>query len=108
VISPNTYWREELARLDHNFTQNMRLSFRYIHDSWDTTVATPEWGYVQNSFPTVENRLDGPGISLVARLTHQISATMLNELVLSYVNSHITLKDINGPGANLARPDFTQ
>jgi hypothetical protein len=108
TISPPTYWREELFRLDHNFTQKTKLSFRYIHDSWDTTVATPQWGYVQNSFPTVENRLDGPGISLVARLTHQISATMLNELVLSYVNSHITLKDINGPGANLARPDFTQ
>ena len=61
VISPSTYWREELGRFDHNFTQSTRLSFRYIHDSWNTTVATPQWGYVQNSFPSVENKLDGPG-----------------------------------------------
>ena len=81
VISPSTYWREELARLDHNFTQNMRVSFRYIHDSWDTTVATPEWGYVQNSFPTVQNKLNGPGTSMVVRLTNTITPKLLNEFL---------------------------
>ena len=101
VISPPTYWREELGRIDHDFTQSMRLSFRYIHDSWDTTVATPEWGYVQNSFPSVQNRLNGPGTSVVARLTNTISASLLNEFVFSYVNSHITLDTLNGPGVNL-------
>jgi hypothetical protein len=101
VISPSTYWREELARLDHNFTQSMRLSFRYIHDSWDTTVATPEWGYVQNSFPTVQNRLNGPGTSMVVRLTNTISPKLLNEFLISYVDANITLRDMAGPGANL-------
>jgi hypothetical protein len=101
VISPATYWREELARIDHDFSPSTRLSFRYIHDSWNTTVATPEWGYVQNSFPTVENKLDGPGTSLVVRLTNTISPSLLNEFVVSYVNAHITLTDENGPGANL-------
>jgi Carboxypeptidase regulatory-like domain/TonB-dependent Receptor Plug Domain len=93
VISPSTYWREELARIDHNFTQSLRLSFRYIHDSWDTTVATPEWGYVQNSFPTVQNRLNGPGTSMIVRLTDTISSSLLNEFVIGYVDSHITLRD---------------
>ncbi len=101
VISPSTYWREELARIDHNFTQNMRLSFRYIHDSWDTTVATPEWGYVQNSFPTVQNRLNGPGTSMVVRLTDTLSSSLLNEFVISYVNSHITLRDQTRAGVTL-------
>ncbi|HVI10854.1 MAG TPA: carboxypeptidase regulatory-like domain-containing protein [Candidatus Binatia bacterium] len=101
VVSPSTYWREELARLDHSFTQNLRLSFRYIHDSWNTTVATPEWGYVQNSFPTVENKLNGPGTSMVVRLTDTFSPKLLNEFVVSYVNSHITLTDVSGPGASL-------
>ncbi len=102
VISPSTYWREELFRLDHNITQNLRASFRYIHDSWDTTVVTPQWGYIlNNSFPTVENRLNGPGISMVARLTDTITPTLLNEFVASYVNAHITLRNTPGPGANL-------
>ena len=103
VISPSTYWREELGRIDQNFTPDgrHRLSFRYIHDSWDTTQATPEWGYVVNSFPTVQNRLNGPGTSMVVRLTNTITPTLLNEFVVSYANSHITIKNANGPGANL-------
>jgi Carboxypeptidase regulatory-like domain len=100
VVSPSTYWREELGRFDYNFTQNVRLSFRYIHDSWNTTVATPEWGYVQNSFPTVENKLNGPGTSMVVRLTDTFSPSLLNEFVISYVDAHVTLSDINGPGAD--------
>ncbi len=102
VISPATYWREELFRIDHNITTNLRASFRYIHDTWDTTVVTPQWGYIiSNSFPTVQNRLNGPGLSMVARLTHTISPTLLNDFSVSYVDEHITLANIPGPGANL-------
>ncbi len=101
VISPSTYWREELFRVDHNFTQNLRLSFRYIHDTWNTTVLTPQWGYIVNSFPTVQNKLNGPGTSMVARFDSN-SSTLLNDLVVSYVDAHINITDISGPGANLA------
>ncbi len=107
AISPPTYWQEELGRFDYNFTDSVRASFRYIHDSWDTTTTVPQWGYLQTaavheqSFPTVENRLDGPGISMVARLSATITPTLVNEFVASYVDSHITLRDISGPGGNL-------
>src|SRR5580692_3754527 len=73
TISPPTNWREELFRLDHNFSPKLKGTFRYIHDSWNSTVATPQWGYVQNSFPTIENHFVGPGVSMVARLTQTIS-----------------------------------
>ena len=104
VISPATYWREELGRFDQNFTSDgrHRMSFRYIHDSWDTTEPTPLWGYVNNSFPTVQNRLIGPGTSLVVNLTNTLSPTLLNEFVASYANAHITLKTVPGPGASLS------
>src|SRR5262249_24213075 len=42
-VSPSTYWREELFRIDHELTSRIKLSFRYIHDEWDTTVLTPQW-----------------------------------------------------------------
>jgi len=100
VISPSTYWREELGRFDHNFSQNVHLMARYTHDTWDTTVTTPQWGFVVNSFPTVEQRLNGPGTSSVVRLTDTISPKILNEFVVSYVDAHITLRNENGPGAN--------
>lgn len=108
VISEPTHWREDLARLDHSFTAKMQGTLRFIHDSWDTTVPVPEWqhlpGNVVNSFPTVQNKFVGPGISAVARFTQTISSTLLNEATASFANSTITLRNVNGPGADFARP----
>jgi len=104
TVSPSTYWREELFRIDHNLSAKLKLSFRYVHDAWDTTVLTPQWAILRTTnpgagtFPTIQNRFTGPGTDLVARLTHTISSTLLNDLTLSYVNSTITLTDQNGPG----------
>jgi hypothetical protein len=99
-----TYWREELFRIDHDIQPGkLRATFRYIHDSWDTTEARPIWGYVRNSFPTVQGRLFGPGESAVARLTHTISPTLLNEVVVSYTESHISLNTRTQPGVCLDR-----
>jgi hypothetical protein len=98
AVSPSTYWREELFHIDQILTTKIKASFRYIHDSWDTTVLTPQWGIVRNTFPTVQNRFAGPGTSLVARLTYTLSPTLLNDLAISYANSNITLVDQNGPG----------
>ncbi|HWZ81848.1 MAG TPA: carboxypeptidase regulatory-like domain-containing protein [Terriglobales bacterium] len=101
-----TYWRQELLRVDHDITPGkLRATFRYIHDSWDTTEPRPIWGYVRNSFPTVQGRLFGPGTSSVARLTHTISPTLLNEIVVSYTSSHISLSTRPAPGVDINRPD---
>ncbi len=108
AVSPSTYWREELFRIDQTLNnKGAKLSFRYIHDAWDTSVLTPQWGIVQNTFPTVENRFFGPGTSLVARLTQPLSNTLLNDVVVSYVNSNITLADQNGPGGARFQRDPT-
>src|SRR5207249_12211657 len=40
------------------------------------------------SFPTVQTEINAPGISLVARLTANVSKTTLNEFVFSYTSSH--------------------
>ncbi len=104
TVSPPTHWREDLFRIDHNFTAKTRLMVRLIHDSWDTVVPTPQWGNVQNSFPSIQNDFVGPGISLVARLTQIVSPTMVQEFSFSYTNSTITLTDTNGPNAQWQRP----
>jgi Carboxypeptidase regulatory-like domain/TonB-dependent Receptor Plug Domain len=105
VISEPTHWREELFRIDHNFSPKVRGTFRFIHDSWNTVTPTPNWGTVKNTFPTVQNKFVGPGIDMLVRLTQTITPSLLNEVVFSYTNSHITLTDVNGPGgANFQRP----
>jgi hypothetical protein len=99
-----TYWREELFRIDHTISANWQASFRYIHDEWDETTPVPQYAYTQNSFPTIQNRFYAPGLSLVARVSGAFSPTFLNEFGMSYTDEYITLHNIPGPGASLARP----
>jgi len=106
-VSPATYWREELFRIDHNLTQKQQLSFRYIHDAWNTTTLTPQWGIVKNSFPTVENKLVGPGLDLVVNLTQQLPHGFLSRATVAYSAAHITLTPQPGVGvSSLARPSI--
>ena len=98
-----TTWREELVRVDHNFSPKMRATFRYIHDSWQTVTPTTLWGCPDGcNFPTIQTNFIGPGLSAVARLATTASPTLLNEFVASYTTDHITLTN-TGPGA-VARP----
>jgi hypothetical protein len=101
-----TYYREELFRIDHTFSEKTQASFRYIHDEWDTTTNTPQYGYKTNSFPTIQNRVYGPGISLSGRVTRTFSSTLLNEFVASYIDQLITLKDVPANGVSLQRPSI--
>jgi hypothetical protein len=88
-----TNWREELVHVDHNFNEKIRATFRFIHDSWQTTTAVPLWTN-QTSFPTIGTAFKGPGVGLVARLTATASPTLLNEFVFSYTADHIILNDV--------------
>lgn len=104
-VSPPTHWREELFRIDHNLTDAQRLSFRYIHDSWDTVTLAPQWGVVQNSFPTVENQLNGPGLNMVVTLAQTLPHGFANLLSASYEVEHISLAPQPGVGvASIGRP----
>ena len=105
AISPATYWREELFRIDHDLNPSQRISFRYIHDAWNTTTLTPQWGVVQNSFATVENQLDGPGLDMIGSLAQTLPHGFFNRIVLGYSVEHITLAPQDGPGlSSLSRP----
>jgi Carboxypeptidase regulatory-like domain/TonB-dependent Receptor Plug Domain len=91
-ITLPTSWREELFRIDHNINDHNRVTFRYIHDSWNTVEPGPIWDSA--SFPTVQTAFNGPGVSMVARLTSTISPTLLNEFVASYTTDHISFKSV--------------
>ena len=91
-ITLPTSWREELVRVDHNINDHNRLTFRYIHDSWNTIEPGPIWDCV--FVPDRSNRFNGPGVSMVARLTSTISPTLLNEFVASYTTDHISFQSV--------------
>jgi hypothetical protein len=98
TVSTPTTWREELVRVDHNLTDNERLTFRYIHDSWSTVVPNPLWGVGTSDFQNIQTNFVGPGTSFVARLNSNFSPTLLNEFVASYTADHIFLTAVGNPG----------
>lgn len=95
-ISLPTTWREELIRIDHNISDKYRLTFRYIHDSWQTQTPNPLWGQ-GSSFENINTNFVGPGSSFVARMNANFSPTLLNEFVASYTADHIFLTTVNNP-----------
>jgi hypothetical protein len=108
TISPDTNWREDLFRIDHDFTTNNHLNFRFIHDAWDTTVPLAQWSYLTNSYPTVPNDFNGPGTAAIVRFTQTLSTTLLNQLAFGYTTAHISLSNIPGYGgaSSVRTPDF--
>jgi hypothetical protein len=101
-----TRWLENLVRIDHDFNPKLRATFRFIHDSWDTTNSTVTWG--GESFPTIRTHFIGPGVEIVARLTGTVSPTLLNEFVASYTTDHIQQINTNPSvwtrGSNFTMP----
>jgi hypothetical protein len=96
TVSLPTTWREELVRIDHNITDKWRVTFRYIHDSWQTQTENALWGN-GSSFTNINTNFVGPGTSFVARLNANISPTTMNEFVASYTADHIFLTALNNP-----------
>ena len=104
-VSPNTFWHEGLYRIDQEIGSKTKLMFRYVHDAWNTTTPIPQWGLVQNSFPTIQNTFTGPGTNVTAQWTYTISPSLLNQASFSYGSEHITLSNVAGfPNVSLQRP----
>ncbi len=96
TLTQPTYWREELVRVDHNVTHNLRATFHYIHDSWNTVTPLTLWSNA--TVPNIQTKFVGPTTSAVARLTYTASPTLVNEFVFSYTDDHIFLTN-EGPFA---------
>ena len=90
-----THWREELIRVDHNLTNNQRLTFRWIHDTWGTINQGPLWGQYANTFDNTNTNFTGPTTSFVTRLSSNFTPSLLNEFVASYTDDHIYLSNVN-------------
>jgi hypothetical protein len=99
-----TYWREELLRVDHNFSNNLRGMFHYIHDSWNTITPTTLWSNA--TLPGISTNFVGPTTSAVARLIYTASPTLVNEFVFSYTADHISLTN-QGPFQRPPTMDMT-
>jgi hypothetical protein len=94
--SAPTNFHQELVRIDHNFSDKVKVWGRYIHDN----TGTEEIGGLFNGlvFPGVATTATNtPADNVVVRLTTVISPTLLNEVGYDFARNEIS-SEIIGRG----------
>jgi hypothetical protein len=103
-------FRENLIRVDHDFTDKLKVMFRFIDDSWIQTQPLTLWS--GQSFPTISSVADIPGRNFVGKMTKIISPSVLTEISFNYANNYgareknaVTLQGnfLQPPGLKLGR-----
>jgi hypothetical protein len=82
-------WSEWNIRADYDVNKKNRITFRWTNDSWTSPGPdnTSFWGVSQ--FPTINSDWSQPSKSVMAKLTSQISNTLVNDLEFGYGHNAI-------------------
>lgn len=90
--------REEIVRIDHQFTDNLAIMGHLIYDSSQNNYATSLWA--SSTYPTVGTLLTAPSYSAVVHLTQTINPTLLNEVSYNFNGNVLSIV----PTGNYAKP----
>jgi len=84
--SPTTL-REEIARIDHQFTSKFSVFGHWVSEQVSQTYGTAQW--VPDNVPTVFDTFGNPSYSAVIHTTYVINPTLLNEAAFNYDGNRI-------------------
>jgi hypothetical protein len=76
-----TFVREDVVRIDHDFTSKYHLMGHWIHDQMQQTIIPSEWS--GSSYDTVGTVFANPSWATVIKLTQTLSPSLLNETSLN-------------------------
>jgi len=97
-----TFGKEEIVRIDHQFSDKFSVFGHFIADQAAQTYGTTQWS--NDNVPSVFNTFNNPSYSYTIHATHTISPTLLNEVAFNYDANRI---HILPAGIYKAPPDFT-
>src|SRR6266481_5401280 len=92
-----TNLKEEICRIDHNFTSKFSVFGHFIAEQVTQGYAISQWSGA--NIPTVGDTFGNPSYSGVIHTTYSISPTLLNEVAFNYNGNRINIIPI--PGASL-------
>src|SRR5206468_7991027 len=96
--SSATDWREELVRWDHHFSDRIKLTARYVQDTWEQEQAIKK--PAPQAFDTLGNFFGKPGRNFTGKLSTILGRTALNEFTYGFSMNRIT----NTPDPEATRP----
>lgn len=94
--------REEIARVDHQFTDKFSVFGHWVSEQVSQTYGTTQWS--SDNVPTVSDVFGNPSYSAVIHTTYAVSPTLLNEAAFNYNGNRI---NIIPQGVFGAPSDFT-
>jgi len=98
-----TNLREEVVRIDHNFSSKFSIFGHYIAEQVTQSFATSQWS--GDNVPTVGDTFGNPSRSGVIHTTYAISPTLLNEAAFNYNGNVINIVPYAATGlTSLALP----
>src|SRR6266481_3142609 len=96
-VSTPTNLKEEVVRIDHNFTSKFSVFGHFVAEQVTQGYAISQWSGA--NVPTVGDTFGNPSYSGVIHTTYSISPTLLNEVAFNYNGNRINIIPI--PGASL-------
>jgi hypothetical protein len=98
-----TNLKEEIVRIDHNFTSKFSVFGHFIAEQVTQNFATSQWS--GDNLPTVGDTFGNPSYSAVVHTTYTISPTLVNEAAFNYNGNRINIVPYAATGlASLALP----
>src|SRR5437867_10282561 len=87
-----TNLKEEVVRIDHNFTSKFSVFGHFIAEQVTQGFAISQWSGA--NVPTVGDTFGNPSYSAVIHATYTISPTLLNEVAFNYNGNRIIISPI--------------
>jgi len=98
-----TNLREEMVRIDHNFSDKFSVFGHFIAEQISQGYNTAQWS--GDNMPTVGDTFNNPAYSYVIHATHTISPSLVNEIAFNYNGNRIHIIPYAATGlASLALP----
>ena len=85
----STFYREEIARVDHQFTKKFTVFGHLIYDSLSQAAPTVAW--TGNTYPTIGSLENVPSWQGVVHATYQIRPNLLNEAAFNENGNNILI-----------------
>ena len=84
-----TNLKEEVVRIDHNFSSKFSVFGHFIAEQVSQGFSTSQWS--GDNVPTVGDTFGNPSYSAVVHTTYTISPTLLNEVSFNYNGNRINI-----------------
>jgi hypothetical protein len=99
----DTSLKEEIVRIDHNFTSKFSVFGHFIAEQATQGFPISQWS--GDNVPTVGDNFGNPSYSAVVHTTYTISPTLVNEVAFNYNGNRINIIPYAATGlASLALP----